>query len=883
MHPALLPLPFVMTTKRSWTAGVVREVLSNGLTVLVQRESSAPAVAVVTHVKAGFFDEPDRWAGISHVLEHMFFKGTPTRGVGEVARQTKAAGGYLNAGTSYDYTTYYVTLPAAELGTALDIQADALQHALIDPEELARELQVIIQEAKRKLDSPGALAHETLHEVLFDRHRIRRWRIGTEAALAGFTRGDVAGYYESRYVPHRTIVAIVGDIDPDRALDAARARYGGWPARPAAVDPSPEEPPHREVRARTLRGPITMAQFALGWRTVPPLHPDAAALDLAAAVLGSGRGSWLYRGVRAPGLATSASAYHYGPTEVGVFSVAAELDPDRLPAALAEIARAVLALRTAGPTATDLERARALLLTRWVRGLETMDGRASALASAEALRDVALLDEEFALLAAVTPADVRAVAERYLLPDGVGAVAYLPDGRGADLDVAGLAAAFQASAPPRVQSAAEPDPFVPPVNGRPAGARRAGVLHVELAGADLLLRHKAGVPTVTLGVYAARGDAERPSEAGLGALTLRSAIRGAGRYDAEQFALAFERLGGSVGSSSATDWLGMSTSVMADQMAPAAVLLRLALDEPRLEADDVIRERDLMIEEARQVADDTFRYPFQLAFRGAFGDSAYGLPAGGLEETLAALTPGRVKAWQREAIRGKRLTVVAVGDLDPDRAADELAAVFADWQGTAGAAAASVAWGPATAPVERVVELGKAQSAFAMLFPGPSRRDPARHAAEVWAAVASGLGGRLFDALREQRSLAYTVLAMAWQRGRAGALATYIATSPGREAEAREAMLEELARFAGEPVSPEELRAAVAYLAGQAEVQRQSAGHVAGEIVEAWMIGEGLGELEDPAAPYRRVTAEDVWRVARESLQPGRRAEGVVRGTGGGR
>jgi zinc protease len=190
---------------------------------------------------------------------------------------------------------------------------------------------------------------------------------------------------------------------------------------------------------------------------------------------------------------------------------------------------------------------------------------------------------------------------------------------------------------------------------------------------------------------------------------------------------------------------------------------------------------------------------------------------------------------------------------------------------------------PATSPVERRVDLGKAQSAFAMLFPGPTRRDPRRYAAEVWAAVASGLGGRLFDALREQRSLAYTVLAFAWPRLRAGALGTYIATAPEREAEARDAMLEELARFADEAVTPEELRGAIGYLAGQAAVQRQSAGHLLTEIADAWMLGEGLEELEDPGAPYRRVTAEALWSVARESLQPARRAEGVVRGTGGGR
>ena len=179
--------------------------------------------------------------------------------------------------------------------------------------------------------------------------------------------------------------------------------------------------------------------------------------------------------------------------------------------------------------------------------------------------------------------------------------------------------------------------------------------------------------------------------------------------------------------------------------------------------------------------------------------------------------------------------------------------------------------------------MGKAQSAFAMLFPGPGRRDPLHHAAEVWAAVASGLGGRLFDALREQRSLAYTVLAFAWPRMQAGALGTYIAMAPEREAEARDAMLAELARFVAAPVTPDELQGAIGYLAGQAAVQRQSAGHLLSEIVDAWLMGRGLEELEDPAAPYRRVTAEEVWRVARESLRPERRAEGVVRGTGGGR
>ena len=103
--------------------------LPNGLTLLVQEDRSAPAVAVVTHVKAGFFDEPDHWVGVSHVLEHMFFKGTARRGVGAIARETKSAGGYLNASTTYDHTSYFTVLPASGLAAALDIQSDALRNS----------------------------------------------------------------------------------------------------------------------------------------------------------------------------------------------------------------------------------------------------------------------------------------------------------------------------------------------------------------------------------------------------------------------------------------------------------------------------------------------------------------------------------------------------------------------------------------------------------------------------------------------------------------------------------------------------------------------------------------------------------------------------------
>jgi zinc protease len=363
-------------------------------------------------------------------------------------------------------------------------------------------------------------------------------------------------------------------------------------------------------------------------------------------------------------------------------------------------------------------------------------------------------------------------------------------------------------------------------------------------------------------------------------------VRGAGDFDAAALAFAFERLGGTLATSSVSDWLGFGASVLVEHLGEAAALLDTVFLHPHLRDADIAAERGLMTAEAERVADDMFRFPFQLAFSAAFGERGYGAPVGGLPESLPGIAPEHVRAWHRAALLEARPLVVVVGDVEPERASDELAGVFAARPPIPLVQfSESVPWvaGSAGDSPARVVSRDKAQVALAMAFPGPSRRHRDHAVAQVWSAVASGLGGRLFEALRDRRSLAYTVLASAWQKARGGALVTYIATSPEREDEAREQMLVELERFAEEPVTEAELRGAVNYLAGQAEVSRQNAASVAGEILECWIAAGSLEEMGDPVAPFRAVTPEDVQRLAAASLEPAKRAEGVVRGTGASR
>ncbi len=868
----------------SWTTGVCRRVLSNGLTVLVQRENSAPVVAVVTHVKAGYLDEPDHWVGISHVLEHMFFKGTARRGPGRVARDTQLLGGYLNALTSYDKTIYFTVLPSAGngLAQALDVQADALMHTALDPAELARELQVIIQEAKRKLDTPAAVTVETLYELLFTRHRMRRWRIGTEEGLKRLTRNDLLSYYETRYAPSRVIVSIVGDLEVDRAFEQAEQLYGNWHRPAVPIGDSPVEPDGTSPAIRVIDGDVARPLVVVGWRTVPALHPDAPALDVTASLIGIGRGSRLYRAVRIPGLASSAHASHYTVTEVGVFDLSLESDAARIDDAVLRSGELMMELANHGPEVAELQRMQSLTESQWARRFESMDGRAAAIGEAEALGGYELVDEYYERTMQVTAEDVREVAAKYLSPEYACAVFYLPEG--------GSTSLTDQEWPPKLSHVTRSHYSVADhtrrgsceigLGGEQVVDHDGGIRSCSLEGVDLLVKSKRGAGLVTVGLHLP-GVPHRESEetAGISRLLARSCVWGAGGMNHEELAMAAELLGGVIAPSSSVDGLGWAITVRAVALSKAAELLRLVALEPTLASPDIAVERTLQASDARRVQDDMYGYPVQMVLRKAYSGDPYGLPALGDPETIEAVSDEQVRSWQ-DLISCHRAVVVAVGDMEPDALLDRLQPL-ASWPAESGPT--SLEGSVPVFSAEQGFELrDKAQSASAMAFPAFPYRCEDRYALVVTGALLSGLAGRLSEELRERRSLAYTVSAMPWLRGRAGAVLSYIATSPEREDEAREVMLAELSRMGAQPVTESELARAGNYAAGLAEIRQQSGAAIASEILAAWQYGV-LDELATLPTRLRSVSAEDVARVSAQVFDATVRAEYVVRGSGKGR
>jgi zinc protease len=862
---------------------VHRTVLSNGLTVLVREDRSAPVVTVVTYVKTGYFDETDDVVGIAHVLEHMFFKGTPNRGVGEIAKQTKASGGYLNAATIYDHTSYYAVLPSSGFDAGLEIQADAFANSVIDAGELARELEVIIEEAKRKEDNPGAVTIETLYELLHDRHRIRRWRIGRERELRALTRGDLVGFYRNFYRPGNTVLVVAGDVHVDTLMPRLESLYGHLPNDAIDRFPGEREAGRPGRRYRERAGDIAQTQMALGWRTPGTRHDATPRLDLAAQVLAAGRASRLYRAVREKQLASHVSAYNYTPTELGVFVVHAEGEPERAHDAARAMWSELRALRESGVTASELHRAQRLFESRWLRRLETMEGQANFLAEWEALGDWRLADEYASRMMSATADEVTGAVREYLVPGDASLMVYRPEtaipfALGAE-DAFALLDAAPVTTVQGIDLPAAPP--APALVTEPVPEREHGLVSVfrTLHGVPILVRRKVGSPVVHFGLYSLGGGSlETGEDAGIATLMARTAIKGTERRSSEALAVESELLGGSISASVSSDGLGWTFSVPTPHLAAAVDLLADVVLAPTFPDEMLEIERTIAISQLSQLRDDMYRYPVRLAMEGAFGDHPYGRGVMGNETTLRTISADSVRLWHARHVRCAPAVLAVVGDVDPREVAVLFATAFEGLRYDPPVPPVAAEWPLVTR--QRVETRDKAQTALALAFPGPTRGDPSRTDAHLIAGVASGLGGRFFDELRDKQSLAYTVHASSNERVAGGMFLAYIATSPEKEDVARAGLLREFARLRESPVSDEELNRARTYALGTHAISQQSGGNVLAELVDAWLYGEGLEELDDFEHRLRRVSAASMQDVARRYFDETRIVEGIVRGEG---
>jgi zinc protease len=870
---------------------VHREILPNGLTVVVRELPGAPAVALNLWVRSGSGADPDGIAGVSHFLEHLLFKGRGEDGPLDLALEVQAMGGYLNAETGVDHTAFYQVVPVEGWRRVLDGQARVVSSPDFDSAAVEVERKVIVEEARSSERDPWGFLWRRLMETAFVRHPCRRPVLGTEDTLARISLSDLVAHHGRTCRPSNLVQVVVGDVDAREAAARCAEAYsslgsadGGTAlaAEGPRADPggAAVEPTQRALRSRGFVGDLKQPYLAVSFHTVPVLHEDSPALDVLAALLGGGRSSRLSRSLRLTrGVVSEVSAGHVGMSDVGALVVRAVVSRGDADAVAQGIFREIEILRQQAPDKGEMAKILRGLEAGYAIGHETAEAIAWPLGSFETYGDCGYAETYIDRLAAVTREDVVRVARAYLAIENATVVAYVPPGgavtegdRSMEVDalvreaVRRIDAPAAAEAPDGWRAAPFTRPDVIAERAAPVTSRRA------LPGGGTLINCEiGGLPLVSVALGFRGGLVDEPNGLLGSTYVLQKLLtRGTKDLTAIELADAMEGLGSGIAAASDRDGFGLGATVLSRKLMEALPLLLSVTVEPGLRAEDFAAVVSEVVAEIGEIEDHPGHLATHLLMPLLFPGHAYGRPLRGTRDTLRRLSPDDIRARHRDLCVTARLAACLAGDFPAGPAGDEISRAADRLAGTPSAAAAGTR--AVRAPSGRIDVDGPSahQSAVVVGFAAPPAGSGDSVAMRVLCTALSMMGGRLWRALRERPPHAYAVHATHLALVEAGGLIVHATSRPGSEEEVLDAVLGEARDVAANGLAPAEIDLARRHLAGSLAISLERRAARAAGYVMAEAMGLGYERVERLPETVRRVTDDDVARVAGEHLDSSR-------------
>ncbi|MBI3096631.1 MAG: insulinase family protein [Planctomycetes bacterium] len=722
---------------RALPPGLTRKVLPNGLTIILKENHAAPVLTMQAWCKAGSIHEDKLLGcGMSHFVEHMLFKGTDRRAVGQFAQEIKAAGGDLNAYTNYERTVFHIHIRSGFFDQGLDALSDVIRNSAFDPAETKKEQEVVIKELEANADDPDRQLYYLFNETAYQVHPYRFPVGGYVDQFRQLTREDLVAYYREQYVPGNLVFIVVGDFDTATALPKVEKAFADWKPRPVPTVYIPQEPRqlNRRDAVREIEG-IATAKARWGWHTISLTHPDLYALDVCAIVLGSGRASRLSRAVKDRlGLVTEISAGSHTPLDAGIFSVDATLvDPSKFEAAEAAIFAEIERLQAEPVSAEELTRAKNIVAAQFQFNRQTVEDEAANLGSNEIVAHDILFDAKYVEgIRAVQAADLQRAARTWLVPESLTCTQIRPVGSGTASTTAG---------------------------GGGAGLAIETKLYTLSNGMRLVVRRNPNLPLVSAtAAFLAGVRVEPAGKNGVSNFMAQLLTRGTASRSADDIALAVESVGGALGATGGRNSFLVSTSMLKEHFGLGLELLADVIQRPAFAETEVEKLRVELISAVKESLEDVNRINGRRFARLLYGTHPYALAPEGTPESLAAIRREDILAYHRLCARPDNSVLAISGDVQPDEMRALVEKAFAGFaKGTEPLPAVPAVPAVTQAIREEGFKEGK-QLGVAMLgFPSVSVKEADRYPLEVLASILTGLGGRLFEEVRGKQALAYNV------------------------------------------------------------------------------------------------------------------------------
>ena len=853
----LLPLLLALLAGAASAAPGEQQVLTrlpNGLSVYIIKDTRFPLVATRLYVRTGSVNEDVKQAGISHLLEHMVFKGTDHRPKGQVARDVEALGGYLNAATSFDKTWFMTDMPAAHWRMGMDVVKEMAFQASLDPKELESEKEVVISELERDQDSPMSRLFESLQTSTLQNTVYGRPIIGFKETVRAVTADDLRAYVQRWYQPQNMLLLVAGDVDPQAVLQHAQELFGGLTntndvVAPPAVDlrKAPGGP-----RVEVVRGPWNKVYLGMAFPAPSLRDLRSVDLDVLSYLLGGDGTSLLSRKYEyEKQLVDGISVGNMSLDRAGMLYVTANMAPEKLEAFWQGMTTDLAKLKAADFKPEALKRARYNLEDSLDRSAETLNGLAAWLGTVQfelggnqaeqnlrfTQRNVSQAQVQQAIDLWLDPGLVRV---RVLAPENV----KLPD----------LEAILQKNWPGAAAAKA----------AKQVAASAGQQEVVDLGqGRTVILIPDATVPYVAMDMMLPGGNALlQPEQQGLAELTASTIGDGCGKLDAQAVEKYFADRAASLSAKAGLQTFTVSVTGPARFNADYFAMLSDVLGKPRFEAKEIKREAENMKAAIRQRADRPTAYLFSRVNPFLFpGGQAYGYDSLGTEANLGKFTPKDVRGfWEKQLVQPWVLAVA--GDFDR-----EAVLAFARSLPTPdgkGFTLATPSWGDA-----RSLDLhlpGRNQAHVLQVFKAVPYTNPDAPALMLLQSVLSGQSGLLFSQMRDEQGLGYTVTAFYRAMPQAGMMAFYIGTTPDRVAQAREGFAKIIADIKAKPLPEELLQAGANRLLGEYYRDKQSLDARAGVAATDAVLGlprDFSKSLIDKAA---KLTPADIQAVAQKYL-----------------
>ncbi len=838
--------------------------LDNGLTVIIQENHAAPVVAFNVWAGIGSGYERDEEAGICHVLEHMLFKGTSNRKVGQIASEIESAGGDINAYTTLDYTVYYVTLASRFFDTGLTVLADAVMNSSFDPVETEREKEVVLEEIKRGNDIPIRKLSQETFKHCFKVHPYRRPVIGYKETVDKMTRRSLFDFYRRCYVGENITLIVVGDIDEKEALRKISRGFRGLRSGRKAEKPNGVEPPQRSLKAFTIADEVNESYIELSFHTPGIKNRDLYPLDVLALALGQGESSILFRTVKAAeSLVHNIYSYSYTPMDYGLFIINGVLNLNKAEKAARRIIEECDKIGLRGIEKEDLERAKANLESDFIYQKETVQGQARELGYLYSMFGDASFEKEYLeKLREVTGDDVSRVAREYLTPSNLTMGILHPkngDGAAIKAGIKDMVKSFSGK-PSRLKAS----PLLKPAPAKKATETTKVVLKND---ATLLIRENHACPVVAFRCILGGGIRyENERNNGINNFIAEMLTKGTAKRSANKIAREIEAVAGHLEGFAGRNSIGAYGEFLSKHFDKGLELLSDVVMHPAFRKGELEKKRKDIFSALRQQEDNLTQLAFIEFTRTLFTRHPYRLNIQGTFDSVSALKKENLESYYRRIARPGNMVISVVGDVETKEVIEKVNRYFGEMK----AAKIKLPQVPQEPPIKdirlREINREKEQAHVVLGFMGTRVTDRERYPLTVLNAALSGQGGRLFLELRDKMSLAYSVTSFIQDGVDPGCLGVYIGASPEKVDTAIEAIKKELNRLRNRKISKTDLERAKKFVTGTYEIDLQRCGAQAARIAFYEIYGLGHRELLKYPEKIMKVTAEDVQRVSRRYL-----------------